>query len=327
MLHITIRRVSLVVALGLALSACGAPATPAASTPAAPPVAPATPTLPPAPTVEAVDGAGQTIRLAGPAQRIVSLAPSNTEILFAIDAGGQMVGRDEFSDYPEAAKELPSIATGMGKLNTEAVVALEPDVILAAEITAPDQVETLRGLGLTVFVVTNPKDFEGLYSNIQVLGTLCGRDAEAKGLADELRDRVTAVGQKLSAATSSPRVFYELDGTDPTKPWTSGPGTFLDLLIRAAGGTNVGAVLSSQFAKISSEELVRQDPQVILLGDTAYGTTVEGVSARAGWGTMTAIKQKSVHPFDDNLVSRPGPRMVDGLEQLARLIHPELFAQ
>jgi iron complex transport system substrate-binding protein len=327
MLHITIRRVSLVVALGLALSACGAPATPAASTQATPPVAPSTPTLPPAPTVEAVDGAGQTIRLAGPAQRIVSLAPSNTEILFAIDAGGQMVGRDEFSDYPEAAKELPSIATGMGKLNTEAVVALEPDLILAAEITAPDQVETLRGLGLTVFVVTNPKDFEGLYSNVQALGTLCGRDVEAKGLADELRDRVTAVGQKLSAATTSPRVFYELDGTDPTKPWTSGPGTFLDLLIRAAGGTNVGAVLSSQFAQISSEELVRQDPQVILLGDTAYGTTVEGVSARAGWGTMTAIKQKSVHPFDDNLVSRPGPRMVDGLEQLARLIHPELFAQ
>jgi len=327
MLHSSVRRVSLVLALGLALGACGAPAALTASTQAAPPVAPATPSLPPAPTVEAVDGAGQTIRLAGPAQRIVSLAPSNTEILFAIGAGGQMVGRDEFSNYPEAAKALPAIATGMGRLNTEAVVALQPDLILAAEITPPDQVETLRGLGLTVFVVTNPKEFEGLYANIQAVGTLTGRGTEAQGLAGELRDRVTAVGQKLNAATTSPRVFYELDGTDPTKPWTSGPGTFLDLLIRAAGGTNVGAVLTSQFAQISSEELVRQDPQVILLGDTAYGTTVEGVSARAGWGTMTAIKQKSVYPFDDNLVSRPGPRMVDGFEQMARLIHPELFAQ
>ena len=327
MLHSSVRRVSLVLALGLALGACGAPAALTASTQAAPPVAPATPSLPPAPTVEAVDGAGQTIRLAGPAQRIVSLAPSNTEILFAIGAGGQMVGRDEFSNYPEAAKALPAIATGMGRLNTEAVVALQPDLILAAEITPPDQVETLRGLGLTVFVVTNPKEFEGLYANIQAVGTLTGRGTEAQGLAGELRDRVTAVGQKLNAATTSPRVFYELDGTDATKPWTSGPGTFLDLLIRAAGGTNVGAVLTSQFAQISSEELVRQDPQVILLGDTAYGTTVEGVSARAGWGTMTAIKQKSVYPFDDNLVSRPGPRMVDGFEQMARLIHPELFAQ
>ncbi len=327
MLLITARRLSLVLALGVALGACGAPATPAGPTQAASLVAATTPTLPLVATVEAVDGAGQTIRLAGPAQRIVSLAPSNTELLFAVGAGAQMVGRDEFSDYPEAAKSLPAIATGMGKLNTEAVVALEPDLILAAEITPPDQVETLRGLGFTVFVVINPKDFEGLYANIQAVGTLTGRGTQARGLADELRDRVTAVGQKLSAATTSPRVFYELDGTDPTKPWTSGPGTFLDLLIRAAGGTNVGAVLSSQFAQISSEELVRQDPQVILLGDTAYGTTVEGVSARAGWGTMTAIKLKAVYPFDDNLVSRPGPRMVEGLEQLARLIHPELFAQ
>jgi iron complex transport system substrate-binding protein len=327
MLHIIVRRVSLVVALGFTLGACGAPPAPAGPTQAVYPLAAATSTVPPQPTVEAVDGAGQTIRLARPAQRIVSLAPSNTELLFAIGAGAQMVGRDEFSDYPEAAKALPAIATGMGKLNTEAVVALEPDLILAAEITSPDQVETLRGLGFTVFVVINPDDFEGLYGNVLSLGTLTGRGTQAQGLADELRDRVTAVGQKLSSATTSPRVFYELDGTDPTKPWTSGPGTFLDLLIRAAGGTNVGAVLSSQFAQISSEELVRQDPQVILLGDTAYGTTIEGVSARAGWATMTAIKRKAVFPFDDNLVSRPGPRMVDGLEQLARLIHPELFAQ
>jgi len=327
MLHMTARRLSLILALGVALGACGAPAAPAAPTQAVSPLVAATSTVPPEPTVEAVDGAGKTIRLAGPAQRIVSLAPSNTELLFAIGAGAQMVGRDEFSDYPEAAKALPAIATGMGKLNTEAVVALEPDLILAAEITPPDQVETLRGLGFTVFVVINPDDFEGLYGNVLSLGTLTGRGSAAQGLADELRDRVTAVGQKLSSATTSPRVFYELDGTDPTKPWTSGPGTFLDLLIRAAGGTNVGAVLSSQFAQISSEELVRQDPQVILLGDTAYGTTIEGVSARAGWATMTAIKRKAVFPFDDNLVSRPGPRMVDGLEQLARLIHPELFAQ
>jgi iron complex transport system substrate-binding protein len=327
MLHMTARRLSLILALGVALGACGAPAAPAAPTQAVSPLVAATSTVPPEPTVEAVDGAGKTIRLAGPAQRIVSLAPSNTELLFAIGAGAQMVGRDEFSDYPEAAKALPAIATGMGKLNTEAVVALEPDLILAAEITPPDQVETLRGLGFTVFVVINPDDFEGLYGNVLSLGTLTGRSSAAQGLADELRDRVTAVGQKLSSATTSPRVFYELDGTDPTKPWTSGPGTFLDLLIRAAGGTNVGAVLSSQFAQISSEELVRQDPQVILLGDTAYGTTIEGVSARAGWATMTAIKRKAVFPFDDNLVSRPGPRMVDGLEQLARLIHPELFAQ
>jgi cobalamin transport system substrate-binding protein len=321
----TVRRGTLVLVIGLLLGACAAPVTSASPSLAPTQQATLAPPSPPAQPVEAVDGAGQTIRLPFPAQRIVSLAPSNTEILFALGAGGQMVGRDEFSDFPEAAKSLPSIATGMGKLNTEAVVALQPDLILAAEITAPDQVETLRGLGLTVFVVTNPDDFEALYANILAVGTVCGRDSQAASLAGELRDRVDAVGTKMATAKSTPRVFYELDGTDPTKPWTSGPGTFLDLLIRAAGGTNVGAVLSSQFAQISSEELVQQDPQVILLGDTAYGTTIESVLARPGWDAMSAVKEGAVHPFDDNLVSRPGPRMVDGLELLARLIHPELF--
>lgn len=325
MSHAIARRVAVLLALGLVLSACSGPAASPAPTAAANREPTTAPISPPAQPVEAVDGAGRTIRLPFPAQRIVSLAPSNTEIVYAIGAGAQLVARDEFSDYPEAARLLPSIATGMGKLNTEAVVALEPDLILAAEITAPDQVETLRGLGLTVFVVINPDDFEGLYNNVLVVGTICGRDANAQSLADKLRGRVNAVGEKINTAGSTPRVFYELDGTDPTKPWTSGPGTFLDLLIRTAGGTNVGAGLSSEFAQISSEEIVEQNPQVILLGDTLYGTTVESVVARPGWGAMTAVTQGAVHPFDDNLVSRPGPRMVDGLELMARLIHPELF--
>ncbi len=325
MATITVRRTALLLVMALVLGACAAPAATPAATQAPTHQSTAEPTSPPAQPVEAVDGAGQTVRLPFPAQRVISLAPSNTEIVFALGAGKQMVGRDEFSDYPEAAKSLPSIATGMGKLNTEAVVALQPDLILAAEITAPDQVETLRGLGLTVFVVTNPDDFEGLYANIIAVGTLCGRGAQAVALTSELRDRVDAVGAKIATAASTPRVFYELDGTDPTKPWTSGPGTFLDLLIRAAGGSNAGSVLSSQFAQISSEELVRQDPQVILLGDTAYGTTVESVLARPGWDAMSAVRAGAVHPFDDNLVSRPGPRMVEGLELMAQLIHPELF--
>ena len=134
-----------------------------------------------------------------------------------------------------------------------------------------------------------------------------------------------AVEDTIAKATTRPSVFYELDGTDPAKPWTPGPGSFLDELIRAAGGENVAAGLSSAWAQISVEELLVKDPEIILLGDSIYGMTPEQVAARAGWEGLTAIREGRIYPFNDDLVSRPGPRLVDGLEELAQLIHPELY--
>ena len=122
-----------------------------------------------------------------------------------------------------------------------------------------------------------------------------------------------------------PTVFYELDSTDTLKPWTSGPGTFVDLLIERAGGHNVGASLQDPWAQISLEQLVFLNPSIIILGDSIWGTTVESVNERPGWESLEAVKNDRIHPFDDNLVSRPGPRLMDGLEQLAKLFHPELF--
>jgi iron complex transport system substrate-binding protein len=133
------------------------------------------------------------------------------------------------------------------------------------------------------------------------------------------------VAQQVAKASQKPTVFYELDGTDPTKPWTAGPGSFIDAMLTLAGGMNIGAGLKDQYAQISSEELVAQNPDVILLGDAPYGVTVESVGQRAGWKAIKAMKNNAVYTFDDNLVSRPGPRLIDGLETLAKLLHPELF--
>ncbi|MGA2111780.1 MAG: cobalamin-binding protein [Anaerolineales bacterium] len=293
---------------------------------AAPSPSPAPPTATTLPTPIAVqDGSGQIVRLTGPATRIVSLTPSTTEILFAVGAGSQVVGRDQFSDYPSQVKSLPSISTSMGQLNTEEVVALKPDLVVSAPLFAPEQIQTLRNLGLTVFVVPNPTDFEGLYQDIENVGALTGRSSEAQALVNTSQGRVAAVEQVISKATTHPKVFYELDGSDPAKPYTAGPGSFIDLVIRMAGGQNAAAGLKVDYAQISLEELVSQNPDEIVLGDAAYGITVASVKARPGWGVMNAVKNNAVFPFDDNLVSRPGPRLVDGLEAMARLIHPELF--
>lgn len=275
--------------------------------------------------IELVDGLDRTVTLVAPAQRIVSLAPSNTEILFAIGAGDQVVGRDEFSDFPAEAVDLPSIGGGFGDLNTEAIAALEPDLVLAAEINTADQVQALEDLGMTVYWLGNPTTLEEMYGNLRVVAELTGQETNAATLIDDLTARVQAVDEALSDLTAVPAVFYEIDGSAPDAPWTSGASTFIHALITRAKGNNIGSVLDGEFAQISIEELIIQNPDIILLGDAAFGVTPESVAARAGWEGLAAVQNGQVFPFDDNLVSRPGPRLVDGLEALAMLLHPEAF--
>ena len=275
--------------------------------------------------LELVDGLDRSITLEAPAQRVVSMAPSNTEILFAIGAGSQVVGRDEFSDYPVEAKDLASIGGGFGDYNNEAIVEVQPDLVLAAEINTPEQVKALEDLGLTVYYLSNPTTLDELYDNLRLVGQLTGHESEAGALADDLAARQTAVVEKVALAEARPGVFYELDNTDPSAPWTAGPGTFINTLIEMAGGRNIANDLQGQYVQISLEELLVRDPEIILLGDSAYGVTPESVPQRAGWEQIAAVQDMRIYPFDDNLVSRPGPRLVDGLEALAALLHPELF--
>ena len=342
----------LALSIGALLAACSTPAAPLATVaqteapieaiPTDTPVPTAAPTEtptnpPPIPTKTTIaqdqgfpltleDSLGRTITLDAPAQRIVSLAPSNTEILFAIGAGDQLVGRDAFSDYPPEAAQITDVGGGWGDLNLETIVSLEPDLVLAAELSPPEQVQSLESLGLTVYLLKNPLQLDGLYSNLLTVGQITGHEEEAATLADALKERVIAVEDKLAVVETRPLVFYELDSTEPNAPWTAGPGTFIDTLISMAHGENLGNVLQSDWGQISVEELLTQDPDFIILGDYTWGgVTVEDVEARAGWETLQAVKNDHVYTFDDNLVSRPGPRMVDGLEAMAELLHPEAF--
>jgi iron complex transport system substrate-binding protein len=299
-----------ILALSFGLASCAASATPA----------------PTAAPIVLNDGLGRTVSLPAPAQRVVSLSPGNTEILFAIGAASQVVGRDAYSDYPQAAKQATDIGGGFGELNTEVILAQKPDLVLAGSLTPPEQLKALEGLGLTVFGVANPQDFPGLFDNLRLVARLTGRTSQAEELIAGLQKHLDAVQEKLGTPASRPLVFYELDGTDPNAPWTPGPGSFVDCLITQAGGDNLGASLSSEWVQVSIEELIARDPQIILIGDATWGgVTLEDVRRRPGWKTLTAIQNGQLFVFDDNLVSRPGPRLVDGLEAMAKLLHPELF--
>ena len=272
------------------------------------------------------DGSGRTVLLRLPVQRIVSLAPSNTEVLFAVGAGAQLVGRDSYSDYPAEAKNVADIGGGFSALNMEVILSKKPDLVLASPLTPPEQIADLDKAGLTVYVLPNPKTFDELYANLQLVGKITGHENAAGSLVESLQARVRAVVSKVAILSARPTVYYELDATDPSAPYTSGPDTFVDLLIRTAGGENFGGNLKGDWVQISVEEVLAKQPDMIVLGDNTYGgVTPEQVKARPGWDALNAVKQGKIFTFDDNTVSRPGPRLVDGLEAMAKLLHPDLF--
>jgi iron complex transport system substrate-binding protein len=273
--------------------------------------------------VTVVDDAQRTVEVIGVPERMISLAPSNTEILFALGLGDKVVGVTDFCDYPEEAQGIEKV--GFVEINLEKIVDLEPDLVLyiggAAQL---ENTQTMEDLGLTVLVLA-PSDIEDIFADIELVGHVTGTEDEAADLASELRARMDEVLSRVAQAERQPVVFYELDATDPTRPWTAGPGSFIDFLITMAGGVNLGARAEMEWAQFSTEEVIAQDPEIIILGDAAYGVTVESVEGRPGWGVITAVKAGAIYPIDDTLVSRPGPRIVDGLEELVRIIHPELF--
>jgi len=283
----------------------------------------ATPTVVSTPTVGSLtltDGLGRNVIFDQPAQRIVSIAPSNTEVLFAIGAGAQVIGRDEFSDYPDQAKQLPSVGGGYGALDMETMVSLKPDLVLASQLTPAEQVQAIEKLGLKVFLLPNPNTIEDMFANLLEVGKITGTEAQAQTLIDGLKTRVAAVDAKVAAVQQKPVVFYELDSTDPNAPWTAGPGSFIDALISRAGGVNLGAKLKDSYAQISIEQLLVDQPDIIIAGNYTWGGVA--IKARQSWADLQAVKQDKVYIFDDNLVSRPGPRLVDGLEAMEKLLHP-----
>jgi len=144
-------------------------------------------------------------------------------------------------------------------------------------------------------------------------------------LVSEMRGRIAVVTEKATEVEERPMVFCEIDATDPSKPWTTGPGSFMDAMILLSGGTNVAADAESAWVQFSAEEIIAKDPDIIILADSKYGVTPESVRERPGWEVITAVKEGAIYDLNDDLISRPGPRIVDGLEAVARIIHPELF--
>lgn len=265
---------------------------------------------------------GVQVNLPDSPSRIISLAPSVTELLFALGLGSKVVAVDGNSDYPKSVAKLPKIAGYTSGPLYEKIVALKPDLIVAAQGIYPrTSILKLRSLHLQV-LVTNPTTIQDVIGRTVILvGTVTGVPMQAVRLSASLEARVNAVEAKIRLVKTKPTVYYELDNTY----YTVGHGSFMDSLITLAGGANIAAKVMNPYPQLSVEKVLTANPQFIILGDAAFGTTVASISKRPGWSVISAVRTHKVYAFDDNLASRPGPRIVLGLETLARLLHPEAF--
>jgi len=289
----------------------------------------ATPSSPSPWPMEITDDLGRTVIVEEAPQHIVSLAPSNTEILFAIDLGDKVKGVTDFCDYPKelldkiGAGEIVRVGSTWPAFSLETIVSLAPDIAFAIGVTVPDYVDALEGLGIPV-VMLEPSDIAGIFKDIELVGEITGNSVEAEALVNEMKAHMAAICTKTASATETPTVFYEVDGSTPDMPWTAGSGTFIDTLITLAAGDNIANDVAGWY-QMNLEPLITRDPQIIILGDCGWGISPESVMARDGWGGITAVINEAIFCIDSDLVSRPGPRIFDGLEALAKIIHPELF--
>lgn len=320
--------------IGLVLTvACVGPPPPEEATPPPPP--PTEKELPPEPEPEPeeapsfpltiVDDLGRTVEIKKLPQRIISLAPSNTEILFALGLEDKIVGTTDYCDYPEAAKSMTRVA-GYTTPDMEKLVSVEPDLVLAEAIHEKTAVPALEALGLTV-IVMSATSVETVLNDITLVGQINGKSKAATQLVSDLTQRIEAVTSKTASLTPEerPGVLYVCWH----KPiWTMGSETFIDDLISKAGGVNIFADDFEKSRVASLESIVAENPQVIIVsgmgttGDLVYKNIKKETRLRG----VEAIVSNHVYKISDaNLIERPGPRIVDGLEEVAKLIHPEIF--
>ena len=303
----------------IAASAC-APFDYSQGAPTATPVPPAVAPMPATFPITISDDAGRQVTVKTAPRRVVSLAPSNTETVYALGKGALVVGVTQYCNYQPEAKEKPQVG-GFAQIDLEKVVGLSPDLVLATNIHVKSVVPELERRGLTV-VVIEPKNVDDVIGKLTTFGKLLGANDEASRLAAQLKGRVEAVMSKVATAKTKPRVFYEIDKT----LFTPGPGSFVDDLIVKAGGVNIAFDAKGAYVQLSPEAIIAQDPEVIILGDMNFGETPEKVKERAGWANITAVKTGRIIPItNEDVISRPGPRIVEGLELLAQAIYPDLF--
>jgi iron complex transport system substrate-binding protein len=272
------------------------------------------------------DTLGRQITIKTLPQRIVSLAPSNTERLFAVGAWHAVVGVTTVDTYPPEVATVRKVGGFVPKsLSIETIVSLKPDLVLAAGALQRPTIEALERLGLTVVAIEDPSSIDEVYAAITLVGRLTGHEQEARRVVEEIQSRLAHVQQAVATLPQEKRVtvFYEVYD-EPLM--TVGRTTIIGQLLEMAGGINVFADLEGRYPQVSSEEVVKRNPSCIL-GHTGHQLALspDQIGQRPGWNHITAVKQHCIRLLDGDTVARPGPRLAEALEAITRALYPDLL--
>ena len=266
------------------------------------------------------DDAGRQVQIKGQPKRIVSMAPSNAEILFALGLGDRVVGVSNYDDYPPEATTKEKVGDALNP-NYEKIAALKPDLVLAVGTAQSEIVKKLEGYNINVIVLNAQKVRDAL-NDIALVGRVTGTSTKATEITAAMSKKLDEVQAKVAGvpADKRPTVFWALDAS----LYTVGPGSFIDDLITLAGGKNIAADTKQAYPQFSQEALIARNPDVIII-PLIDPTLANQLKTMKGWDKLKAVKEGRVYTIDPNIVSRPGPRIATGVETVAKLLHPELF--
>lgn len=269
--------------------------------------------------VTVTDDTKQSVTIKAEPARIVSTAPSNTEILFALGLGARVVGVSSLDDYPAEAKNIAKV--GDSTISSEKVLSLNPALVVGYS-GAEEALKPIKSAGIPVLIM-NPGNVDQIYADILTIGKATGVSEKATALVDSMKTQMKAISDKAAQTGKSPKVFYAVDNT----LWTCGPGSFVDNILTMAHATNVASLpayskaATSAYYQFTTEQLVASDPDIILLPNTAY-KSVKEFTSDARFAGLRAVKQGHVYMINDVVVTRPGPRVIEGLQTVVDIVHP-----
>lgn len=270
------------------------------------------------------DALGYSYSLSSPPHRIISLAPNITEILFALDLDDRIVGVTRYCDYPQEALGKEKIG-GMVDPNLEKIQSLDPDLVIGFRGNPLKVLQRLRDLGLPLFVLEMGSRLESVFEIIKRIGVVTHREKEAEVLVQSMKQKYSYLEKSLQNVQHQPKVFFSLHGMGL---WTCGKGSFLDDLVRKAKGINIAGKAERRWLHYNREELIHEDPEVIIVlaqSKEEFGRSRQWIKGEKPFQGIQAVDNDRIHFLDADKATRPGPRLIDALIELAHILHPHLF--
>ncbi|WP_110928807.1 ABC transporter substrate-binding protein [Bacillus massiliglaciei] len=271
------------------------------------------------------DAIGEEVTIEKKPERIVSLIPSNTEVVFALGRGKQVVGGSDYDNYPEETKDIEKV--GGTELNVEKIISLNPDLVLAHESThnSNEGVQQLKDAGLKVVIVNDGQSFKDVYKSIKMIGQAAGEQEKADQLVADMKEKLSKIEEKAKAIPESDRKKALIEVSPAPEVYVAGKNTFMDEMLALIHADNAAEKVDG-WAKLDEESMIQENPDVII---TTYGYYTENpekqILSRKGWENVGAVKNEQVYDVHSDLVTRSGPRLVEGVEELAKAIYPDTF--